>query len=231
MAALRSPHYNFVIVKTKGPICGREICIIWMTRSSHVQKWGERCSWHPESRQPGVPSMIWRKVWVYVSSTREKNACMLSHFSRVQLFVAPWTVALQAPLSMRFSRQEYWSGLPFTSPGDLSNPGIEPGSHALQADSLPSEPPGKPQPDRQVEVKSWRTLKDMIKSSELILREQEVLGRFKQENGTIWCIVWKDHSGYHEECIVSPCYSQQVGSRTPAGTKVLRCSISSYKMV
>ena len=59
----------------------------------------------------------------------------------VWLFVTPWTVAYQAPLSMEFSRQEYWSGLPFPSPGDLPNPEIEPRSPALQADSLPSEPP------------------------------------------------------------------------------------------
>ena len=58
--------------------------------------------------------------------------------------VAPWTVACQALLSMEFSRQEYWSGLPVPSPGDLSDPGIKLGSPALQADSLPSEPPGKP---------------------------------------------------------------------------------------
>ena len=64
--------------------------------------------------------------------------------SRVRLFATPWTVALQAPLSMGFFRQEYWSGLPFPSPGDLPNPGIEPGSPALQADALSSEPPGKP---------------------------------------------------------------------------------------
>ena len=57
----------------------------------------------------------------------------------------PWTVAYQAPPSMGFSRQECWSGLLFTSPGDLANPGIEPGSPALQADALLSEPPGKPQ--------------------------------------------------------------------------------------
>ena len=60
-----------------------------------------------------------------------------------QLKVTPWTVAHQAPPSMEFSRQEYWSGLPFPSPGDLPNPGIEPGSPALQADTLPSEPPIK----------------------------------------------------------------------------------------
>ena len=63
--------------------------------------------------------------------------------SRVRLFTTPWTVAYQASPSMGFSRQEYWSGLPFPSPGDLPDPGIEPGSPALQADTLPSEPPGK----------------------------------------------------------------------------------------
>ena len=62
--------------------------------------------------------------------------------SRVQLFVTPWTVAYQAPPSMGFSRQECWSGLPFPSPEDLPDPGIEPESPALQADALPSEPPG-----------------------------------------------------------------------------------------
>ena len=56
----------------------------------------------------------------------------------------PWIAALQAPLSMEFSRQEYWSGFPFSSPGDLPDAGTESRSPALQADSLPSEPPGKP---------------------------------------------------------------------------------------
>ena len=62
--------------------------------------------------------------------------------SRVRLFATPWTVAHQAPPPMGFSRQEYWSGLPFPSPGDLPNPGTEPRSPALQADALTSEPPG-----------------------------------------------------------------------------------------
>ena len=62
--------------------------------------------------------------------------------SSVRFFVTTWTVAHQAPPSMEFSRQEYWSGLPFPSPEDLPDPGIEPGSPALQADALPSEPPG-----------------------------------------------------------------------------------------
>ena len=68
------------------------------------------------------------------------HVCMLSCFSHVRLFSTPWTVAYQAFLSMGFSRQEYWSGLPFPSPGDLPNPGTEPGSPALKADALPSEP-------------------------------------------------------------------------------------------
>ena len=62
--------------------------------------------------------------------------------SRVQLFATPWTVTYQAPLSMGFSRYEYWNGLPFPSPGDLPNPWIESVSPSLQADALPSEPPG-----------------------------------------------------------------------------------------
>ena len=64
--------------------------------------------------------------------------------SRVRLFATPCTVAHQAPPPMGFSRQEYWSGLPFPSPGDLPDPGIESRSPALQADALTSEPPGKP---------------------------------------------------------------------------------------
>ena len=72
----------------------------------------------------------WGPVW---------SAC-----SHVWLFVTPGAVVHQAPLSMGFSRQEYWNGLPFPSPGDLPHPGIEAGSSALKAVSLPSVPPGKP---------------------------------------------------------------------------------------
>ena len=61
-------------------------------------------------------------------------------FSRVRLFATPWTVARQAPLSVEFSRQEHWSGLPFPFPGDLPDPGIEAASPAVQADSLLWEP-------------------------------------------------------------------------------------------
>ena len=71
----------------------------------------------------------------------ESPACK---WSEVKLFVTQWTVACQAPLSMGLSRQEYWSGLSFPSPGDLPNPGIEPGSPELQANPLSFEPAGKP---------------------------------------------------------------------------------------
>ena len=74
-------------------------------------------------------------VCVYVCVLVAQSCC---------LFVTSWTVAHQIPLSLEFSRQEYWSGLLFLSPGDLPEPGIEPGSPALQADSLLSEPPRKP---------------------------------------------------------------------------------------
>ena len=67
----------------------------------------------------------------------------MKSLSRVQLFAIPWTVAYQVPPSMGFSRQKYWSELPFPSPGDLPDPGIEAGSPALEADALLSEPPGK----------------------------------------------------------------------------------------
>ena len=71
---------------------------------------------------------------------RKVKVKLLNH---VRLFATPWTVAHQAPQSMEFSRHQYWSELPFPSPGDLPDPGIEPGSPTLQADTLPSEPSGK----------------------------------------------------------------------------------------
>ena len=72
------------------------------------------------------------------------SCCILSSFSRVQLFVIQWIIAFQAPLSVRFSRQEYWTGLPCPPPGDLPNPKMEPRSPALWVHSLLTEPPGKP---------------------------------------------------------------------------------------
>ena len=73
----------------------------------------------------------------------KESEVKVKSLSHVQVFATPWTVAYQASPSMGFSRQEDCSGLPFPSPGDLSNPRIEPGFPTLQADALPSEPPGK----------------------------------------------------------------------------------------
>ena len=80
--------------------------------------------------------------WIVISFSRGSFTLVcVSHSVMSDYFETPWAVILQAPLSMGFSRQEYWHGLPFPSLGDLPNPGIESGSPTLQADSLPSEPP------------------------------------------------------------------------------------------
>ena len=78
-----------------------------------------------------------------ITQSLKRMKVKVKSLSPVRLFVTPWTVAYQAPPSMGFSRQEYWSGLPFPSPGDLPDPVIELRSPALQADALLSEPPGK----------------------------------------------------------------------------------------
>jgi len=88
----------------------------------------------------GDPLACWWECKLMQSLEKEKEKLL----SRVLLFATPCTVAYQAHPSTGFSRQEYWSGLPFPSPRDLSNPGIQPRSPTLQADALPSEPPEFP---------------------------------------------------------------------------------------
>ena len=96
--------------------------------------------------------------------------------SCVRNFVIPWTIAYQAPPSMAFSRKEYWSGLPFPYPRDFSNLGIEPWSPALQADALPSEPPGKPNiPKTNIVCKLYLNKKK--KGFEILVKDREI-GRF-----------------------------------------------------
>ena len=89
-------------------------------------------------------SLVFRQRSLNKSFESRGERKVVQSLSCVQLFVTPWTIAYKGPPSMEFSRQEYWSGLPFPSPGDLPNPGIEPRSPALQAVALPSEQPGKP---------------------------------------------------------------------------------------
>ena len=95
-----------------------------------------------------------------VSKKQCNKLSKLKSLSFLRLFATPWTVAHQAPVSVEFSRQEYWSVLPFSSPGDLSNPGNEPRCPALQADSLLSEPLGKPIPTYMPQIKNTLLLKD-----------------------------------------------------------------------
>ena len=93
---------------------------------------------HGDARRPISPELTWvlplHHLQVSHNPQSFLHACVTSH---VQLFTTPQTVAHQAPLSMGFIRQEYWSRLPFPSPGDLPDPEVKPGSSALQADSLP----------------------------------------------------------------------------------------------
>ena len=91
----------------------------------------------------GIPSPLLALFLVMPTKARWSST-IVKLLSRVWLFATPWTVVYQAPLSIGFSRQEYWSGFPFPSPGDLPDPWIKPGSPTLQADTLSSEPLGKP---------------------------------------------------------------------------------------
>ena len=86
-----------------------------------------------------LPSLFWFRIKLVLYCESES---VVAQLCPTDSLLTPWTVVYQASLSMGFSRQEYWSGLPFPSPGDLPDPGIEPRSSALQADALPSEPPG-----------------------------------------------------------------------------------------
>ena len=102
-----------------------------------------------DSSPPGspVPGILQARTleWVAISFSNAWNwKVKVKSLSCVQLSATPWTAAFQAPPSVGFSRQEYWSGLPCPPPGDLPNPGIESGSPALLTDTLPSEPLGKP---------------------------------------------------------------------------------------
>ena len=122
-------------------------------------------AWLDENHLPGLRPLIVSshgrrvKAALWVSFIRALIPLMRSPLlwlkvkvkllSRVQLFATPWTVANQVPLSMGFSRQEYWSGLPFPSPGGLPDPGIEAGSPALEADALTS-PPSNPSPPNTI---------------------------------------------------------------------------------
>ena len=88
--------------------------------------------------------ILGNKLYSRNTEKTKKSLCVCYSLSRVQLFATLWTIAHQASLSTGFSRQEYWSKMPFPSPGDLPNPGIEPRSPTMPADSLPPELPRQP---------------------------------------------------------------------------------------
>ena len=124
-----------------------------------------------ENRLPGssVHGILQARIWSglpFPSPVIKYEVSEVKSLSRVRLFATPWTVAYQAPPSMGFSRQEYLSGLPFPSPGDLPDPGIKPRSPAFQADTLTSEPPGK-----RCSTKLLRAPWTVRRSNQSILKE------------------------------------------------------------
>ena len=118
---------------------GSNLCLLhWQTDCILLSHQGSPSSW----------ILIWEgKREMFKVVTEKYYKCFLCVLSHVRLFVTPWTIACQASLSMEFSRQEYWSGLPFPLPGDLSNSGIKPMSFAspeLASRFFTTELPGKP---------------------------------------------------------------------------------------
>ena len=118
----------------------------WRNKNTCLQP--DSCEWYKDHLKD-IMKINWKELSCLRTSWNRKKEWMNERkkeksLSCVWLFATPWTVAHQAPPSMEFSRQEYWNGLLFPSPGDLPDPGIEPGSPTLQADILLSEPPGNP---------------------------------------------------------------------------------------
>ena len=125
----------------------------WVAISfSRESSWPRGPSWPRGWTQISCIASRFFTVWATTAIQRHNSGtCLLAtflgfvtHTVAKSDYIISCTTACQAPLSMEFSRQEYWSEWPFPSPGDHPDPGIKPGSLALQADSLPSEPPGKP---------------------------------------------------------------------------------------
>ena len=110
-------------------------------------------------KSPRCPLVDERLHTLWPTHTMECAKWKWTFLSGVRLFETPWTTQ-----SVELSRPEYWSGWPFPSPGDLPNPGIEPRSPALQVDSLPAEPPGKP---KNPGAGSWSLLQGIFRTQEL----------------------------------------------------------------
>ena len=129
-----------------------------------------------------ISSMCWRKVLM--------PHCL---FFLCPTLAIPWTAAHQAPLSMGFSRQDYWSGWPFPFLGNLPDPGIEPGSPALQAGSLPTELPGKPLLFSKVNYK-WNFIKSLLQSFPFWFCQNPVFYQFIWQREFAFC--WYQKFGF-----------------------------------
>ena len=139
--------------------------------------------------------------------------------SCVWLFATPWTTARQVPLSMGFSRQGYWSGLLFPSPGDLPDPAIEPGSPASQADSLPSEPPGKVSPTLWVLIRvgqAWTEEPDRLQSvrSQRVAHNWSDLAQHGTGSGKAAAICSVFYRKYHGVSVYFPSNTDSTGKLT-----------------
>ena len=132
------------ILKVSSLLIFQGLLLLLLSCFSHLILRPHRQQPDSSPRGSAVPGLLQARTleWVAISfSNAWKWKVKVKSPSRVRLFVTSWIAAYQAPLSMRFSRQEYWSGLSFPSPEDLPNPGIKPGSPTLRAGALPSEPP------------------------------------------------------------------------------------------
>ena len=121
----------------------------------------------------------------------ERGEVKVKTLSRVRLFATPRTVAHQAPPSVGFSRQEYWSGIPFPSPEDLPNPGIELGSPTSQTDNLSSEPPGKSHGERQDTTDSsnyWTKLLNGLSTSWFLIKHYPTFKHLNKLALNIWVL-------------------------------------------
>ena len=125
-----------------------------------------------------------RKVTQFINARKWKVKVIFAQLCPT--LCNPWTIACLTPLSMEFSRQEYWSGLPCSSPRDLHLPGIKPGSPALQADSLPSQPPGKP-----INARSRTQIPGSLAPG-VVLKHSAVKNPPAMRETLVWFLSWKD---------------------------------------
>ena len=157
----------------------------------------------------------------------------MKSLSHVQLFATPWTVAYQAPPSMGFSRQEYWSGLPFPSPGDLPDLGMEPRSPALEADALTSEPLGKPKTSLERmkgQAMDWGKLfTNHIFHKGVVSRIHKELSKLNhKETSNLITIRWLSSKESAYRC--KKCRFHRLVGKTPEEEMATHCSVPAWEI-